>query len=88
MILAITNGKVYDGTTDADVTAGLEKIAAGSNGRTTVDDLRKQLLSLILARDILKCHAGLILFIYLGVGLTESAEHTAAGTHGLGHLLA
>ena len=29
--------------TDADVTAGLEKIAAGSNGRTTVDDLRKQL---------------------------------------------
>ena len=29
--------------TDADITAGLEKIAAGSNGRTTVDDLRKQL---------------------------------------------
>ena len=28
---------------DADVTAGLEKIAAGSNGQTTVEDLRKQL---------------------------------------------
>jgi len=28
---------------DADVTAGLEKIAAGSNGQATVEDLRKQL---------------------------------------------
>ena len=28
---------------DADVTAGLEKIAANSNGQVTVDDLRKQL---------------------------------------------
>ncbi len=28
---------------DADITAGLEKIAAGSNGQATVEDLRKQL---------------------------------------------
>ena len=42
ILLGIADAEKIEAS-DADITAGLEKIAAGSNGRMTVDDLRKQL---------------------------------------------
>jgi trigger factor len=42
ILLGIADAEKIEAT-DADVAAGLEKIAAGSNGRTTVEDLRRQL---------------------------------------------
>ena len=42
ILLGIADAEKIEAS-EADITAGLEKIAAGSNGRMTVDDLRKQL---------------------------------------------
>ena len=52
-----------------------------------VNDLRQQFLSLIFSGNILKCYAGLVFFVDLGIGFSESAEHASAA-HGLCHPLA